>query len=137
MCYLNARTHKTRWRVWENCTIRTAEQNTITEVVERYMHECVDGKAGVVNMLGKPECGIQVFLTFSRYLFGEEVDGTAYVSFGVLQNNCKHALPSSLQRVSVRKRTPLLCSHLECEKNELQSAPPPHRFFLMLDFMSL
>ncbi|XP_075896376.1 complement C3-like isoform X2 [Nelusetta ayraudi] len=35
------------------------------------------------------------------YLFGKEVDGTAYVLFGVLHNDQKYSLPSSLQRVPI------------------------------------
>ncbi|KAF3687374.1 Complement C3 Complement C3 beta chain Complement C3 alpha chain [Channa argus] len=38
-----------------------------------------------------------------RYLFGEEVDGTAYVVFGVLHEGQKRGLPSSIQRVQVTK----------------------------------
>uniref|UniRef100_A0A672F956 Complement component c3a, duplicate 5 n=1 Tax=Salarias fasciatus TaxID=181472 RepID=A0A672F956_SALFA len=34
-----------------------------------------------------------------RYLFGKEVDGTAYVVFGVVQEGQKKSFPSSLQRV--------------------------------------
>uniref|UniRef100_A0A665VZJ5 Complement C3-like n=1 Tax=Echeneis naucrates TaxID=173247 RepID=A0A665VZJ5_ECHNA len=37
----------------------------------------------------------------ATYLFGEEVDGTAYVVFGVVHEGQKRGLPSSLQRVSV------------------------------------
>uniref|UniRef100_UPI0037E81A37 complement C3-like n=1 Tax=Semicossyphus pulcher TaxID=241346 RepID=UPI0037E81A37 len=39
----------------------------------------------------------------ATYLFGEEVDGTAYVVFGVMQNNQKKSLPGSLQRVPIQK----------------------------------
>uniref|UniRef100_A0A3B4ZCZ6 Complement C3-like n=1 Tax=Stegastes partitus TaxID=144197 RepID=A0A3B4ZCZ6_9TELE len=35
------------------------------------------------------------------YLFGEEVDGTAYVVFGVMYKGQKKSLPSSLQRVKI------------------------------------
>lgn len=35
------------------------------------------------------------------YLFGKEVDGTAYVLFGVLHNDQKYSLPSSLQKVPI------------------------------------
>ncbi|XP_068583426.1 complement C3-like isoform X1 [Cebidichthys violaceus] len=37
------------------------------------------------------------------YLFGEEVDGTAYVVFGVMQDGQKKSFPSSLQRVQVER----------------------------------
>uniref|UniRef100_A0A665VW98 Complement C3-like n=1 Tax=Echeneis naucrates TaxID=173247 RepID=A0A665VW98_ECHNA len=37
----------------------------------------------------------------ATYLFGEEVDGTAYVVFGVVHEGQKRGLPSSLQRVSI------------------------------------
>lgn len=36
-----------------------------------------------------------------RYLFGEEVHGTAYVVFGIIQEGQKKSFPSSLQRVPV------------------------------------
>ena len=36
-----------------------------------------------------------------RYLFGKEVDGMAYVVFGVIQGGQKKSFPSSLQRVQV------------------------------------
>lgn len=36
-----------------------------------------------------------------RYLFGEEVDGTAFVLFGVMQEGQKKSLQSSLQKVVV------------------------------------
>lgn len=35
------------------------------------------------------------------YLFGEEVDGTAFGVFGVIYKGKKHSFPSSLQRVEV------------------------------------
>uniref|UniRef100_A0A8C9WWG2 Anaphylatoxin-like domain-containing protein n=1 Tax=Sander lucioperca TaxID=283035 RepID=A0A8C9WWG2_SANLU len=35
------------------------------------------------------------------YLFGQEVDGTAYVVFGVMQEGRKKSFPSSLQRVQI------------------------------------
>ncbi|XP_071360125.1 complement C3-like [Trachinotus anak] len=37
----------------------------------------------------------------AKYLFGEEVEGTAYAVFGVVQGGQKKSFPSSLQRVSV------------------------------------
>ncbi|KAF1394913.1 hypothetical protein PFLUV_G00006060, partial [Perca fluviatilis] len=37
----------------------------------------------------------------ATYLFGQEVDGTAYVVFGVMQDNQKKSFPTSLQRVQV------------------------------------
>ncbi|XP_042282154.1 complement C3-like [Thunnus maccoyii] len=37
----------------------------------------------------------------ATYLFGKEVDGTAYVVFGVVQEGQKYSFPSSLQRVPV------------------------------------
>ncbi|XP_031725593.1 complement C3-like [Anarrhichthys ocellatus] len=37
------------------------------------------------------------------YLFGQEVDGTAYAVFGVMQDGQKKSFPSSLQRVQVEK----------------------------------
>lgn len=39
-----------------------------------------------------------------RYVFGSMVDGVAFALFGIRQAGQKKALPSSLQRVSVRKR---------------------------------
>ncbi|XP_067438953.1 complement C3-like [Thunnus thynnus] len=38
----------------------------------------------------------------ATYLFGEKVDGTAYVVFGVVQDGQKNSFPSSLQRVPVK-----------------------------------
>lgn len=38
-----------------------------------------------------------------RYVFGPMVDGVAFVSFGIQQAGQKKPLPSSLQRVLVRK----------------------------------
>ncbi|TDH08995.1 hypothetical protein EPR50_G00103770 [Perca flavescens] len=37
----------------------------------------------------------------ASYLFGQEVDGMAYVVFGVMQDDHKKSFPSSLQRVQV------------------------------------
>lgn len=37
-----------------------------------------------------------------RYLFGEEVDGVAFVVFGILYSDNKKSIPGSLQRVQVR-----------------------------------
>ncbi|KAF1388624.1 hypothetical protein PFLUV_G00092220 [Perca fluviatilis] len=37
----------------------------------------------------------------ATYLFGQEVDGTAYVVFGVMQDNNKKSFPASLQRVQI------------------------------------
>ncbi|XP_053187531.1 complement C3-like [Scomber japonicus] len=37
----------------------------------------------------------------ARYLFGKEVDGTAYVVFGVVYDGQKRSFPSSLQRVPI------------------------------------
>uniref|UniRef100_A0A672FAM9 Macroglobulin domain-containing protein n=1 Tax=Salarias fasciatus TaxID=181472 RepID=A0A672FAM9_SALFA len=39
----------------------------------------------------------------ATYLFGKEVDGTAYVVFGVVQEGQKKSFPSSLQRVPVQR----------------------------------
>uniref|UniRef100_A0A672GB00 Complement component c3a, duplicate 5 n=1 Tax=Salarias fasciatus TaxID=181472 RepID=A0A672GB00_SALFA len=39
----------------------------------------------------------------ATYLFGKEVDGTAYVVFGVMQDGQKKSFPSSLQRVPVQR----------------------------------
>jgi hypothetical protein len=37
-----------------------------------------------------------------RYLFGKEVEGSAYVVFGMIdKNNEKHSFPGSIQRVMV------------------------------------
>lgn len=44
-----------------------------------------------------------------RYLSGEEVDGTAYVLFGVLQQGQKKSFPGSLQRVMVSPYFLYLC----------------------------
>ncbi|XP_037546422.1 complement C3-like [Nematolebias whitei] len=38
----------------------------------------------------------------AMYLFGEEVDGTAYVVFGIMENGVKKSLPHSLSRVPVQ-----------------------------------
>uniref|UniRef100_A0A8C9X0E0 Complement C3-like n=1 Tax=Sander lucioperca TaxID=283035 RepID=A0A8C9X0E0_SANLU len=37
----------------------------------------------------------------ATYLFGQEVDGTAYVVFGVMQDDHKKSFPTSLQRVQI------------------------------------
>uniref|UniRef100_A0A671XRH2 NTR domain-containing protein n=1 Tax=Sparus aurata TaxID=8175 RepID=A0A671XRH2_SPAAU len=39
----------------------------------------------------------------AMYLFGKEVDGTAYVVFGVIRQDKKHSFPNSLQRVSIAR----------------------------------
>ncbi|XP_054896960.1 complement C3-like [Poeciliopsis prolifica] len=39
----------------------------------------------------------------AKYLFGEEVDGTAYVVFGIMEDKVKRCLPDSLSRVKVTK----------------------------------
>ncbi|XP_045902912.1 complement C3-like [Micropterus dolomieu] len=39
----------------------------------------------------------------AMYLFGEEVDGTAYVVFGVMQEGQKKSFPSSLQRIPIER----------------------------------
>lgn len=52
-----------------------------------------------------------------RYLFGEEVDGTAFGVFGVIHRGRKHSIPSSLQRVEVTK-----CS-LQCHPVDPQVYP--------------
>ncbi|XP_073327894.1 complement C3-like [Pagrus major] len=39
----------------------------------------------------------------ARYLFDEDVDGTAYVVFGVIYQDQKKSFPNSLQRVSINK----------------------------------
>uniref|UniRef100_A0A8C9ZJS6 Anaphylatoxin-like domain-containing protein n=1 Tax=Sander lucioperca TaxID=283035 RepID=A0A8C9ZJS6_SANLU len=39
----------------------------------------------------------------ATYLFGQEVDGTAYVVFGVMQDNDKKSFPASLQRVQIEE----------------------------------
>ncbi|XP_028257240.1 complement C3-like [Parambassis ranga] len=39
----------------------------------------------------------------AKYLFGEEVDGTAYVLFGIIHEGQKISLPSSLQRVPIQR----------------------------------
>lgn len=36
-----------------------------------------------------------------RYIFGEEVNGVAYVVFGVVQDGTKRSFPGSLKRVQV------------------------------------
>ncbi|XP_062304649.1 complement C3-like isoform X2 [Osmerus eperlanus] len=38
----------------------------------------------------------------ARYLFGKEVNGVAYVMFGVVKGGNKHSFPSSLQRVEIK-----------------------------------
>lgn len=42
-----------------------------------------------------------IFMCVFRYLFGESVDGTAYVVFGVIAENQKKSLAGSLQRILV------------------------------------
>ncbi|KAF1388635.1 hypothetical protein PFLUV_G00092340 [Perca fluviatilis] len=37
----------------------------------------------------------------AKYLFGQEVDGTAYVVFGVMEDGQKKSFPASLQRVQI------------------------------------
>ncbi|KAM3622581.1 uncharacterized protein V6R79_000678 [Siganus canaliculatus] len=44
----------------------------------------------------------------ATFLFGEEVDGTAYGVFGVLHSGQKKSLPSSLQRVQITSGTGLV-----------------------------
>ncbi|XP_062866793.1 complement C3-like isoform X2 [Trichomycterus rosablanca] len=39
----------------------------------------------------------------ARYLFGEKVEGVAYVVFGVIQDGAKISLPAALSRVSIHK----------------------------------
>ncbi|XP_035862936.1 complement C3-like [Sander lucioperca] len=39
----------------------------------------------------------------ATYLFGQEVDGKAYVVFGVMQDNQKKSFPSSVQKVQISK----------------------------------
>ncbi|PWA14974.1 hypothetical protein CCH79_00014289 [Gambusia affinis] len=39
----------------------------------------------------------------AKYLFGKDVDGTAYVVFGIMDGNVKKSLPHSLTRVPVTK----------------------------------
>ncbi|KAM7010010.1 complement C3-like [Tautogolabrus adspersus] len=39
----------------------------------------------------------------ATYLFGQDVDGTAYVVFGVMQEGHKKSFPSSLQRVPIQR----------------------------------
>ena len=47
-------------------------------------------------------CGLkQSFSSAFRYLFGEELDGMAYVVFGVMEKDQKKSFPGSLQRVPV------------------------------------
>lgn len=41
------------------------------------------------------------FLCGFSYVTGENVDGMAYVIFGVIHQNQKNSFPSSLQRVAV------------------------------------
>ncbi|KAM3623280.1 uncharacterized protein V6R79_009498 [Siganus canaliculatus] len=49
--------------------------------------------------VGSPELTVNIKAT---YLFGEEVDGTAYVVFGVVENKQKRGFQSSLQRVPIK-----------------------------------
>ncbi|XP_062296918.1 complement C3-like [Scomber scombrus] len=52
----------------------------------------------------------------ATYLFGKEVDGTAYVVFGVVMEREKRSFPSSLQRVPIRHgagRVKLKRQHIE------------------------
>nr|XP_046263075.1 complement C3-like [Scatophagus argus] len=51
----------------------------------------------------------------ATYLFGEEVDGTAYVVFGVIQDGQKKSFPSSLQKVQINRgygETKLMRGHI-------------------------
>ncbi|XP_017313028.1 complement C3 [Ictalurus punctatus] len=45
---------------------------------------------------------LQVDIT-AKYLFGRDVDGVAFVVFGVKRDDSKHPLPASLQRQTIRK----------------------------------
>ncbi|KAF4075460.1 hypothetical protein AMELA_G00234670 [Ameiurus melas] len=48
---------------------------------------------------------LQVDIT-AKYLFGKDVDGVAFVVFGVKKDDSKHPLPASLQRVPVYVTNP-------------------------------
>ncbi len=39
---------------------------------------------------------------FYRYLFGQKLDGNAFVVFGVMNGEKKISIPTSLQKVQVR-----------------------------------
>ncbi len=41
-------------------------------------------------------------MCFYRYLFGQKVDGNAFVVFGVMDGEKKTSIPTSLQKVQVR-----------------------------------
>ncbi len=41
-------------------------------------------------------------MCFYRYLFGQKVDGNAFVVFGVMNGDKKTSISSSLQKVQVR-----------------------------------
>ncbi|KAF1388642.1 hypothetical protein PFLUV_G00092420 [Perca fluviatilis] len=56
--------------------------------VKEYVPSYVDSPEFTVNIKAK-------------YLFGQEVDGTAYVVFGVMEDNNKKSFPASLQRAQV------------------------------------
>lgn len=43
----------------------------------------------------------EVYICFVRYLFGNKVRGTAFVVFGVIDNEKKISIAASLQRVRV------------------------------------
>uniref|UniRef100_A0A4W6G8K3 Anaphylatoxin-like domain-containing protein n=1 Tax=Lates calcarifer TaxID=8187 RepID=A0A4W6G8K3_LATCA len=54
----------------------------------------------------------------AMYLFGKEVDGTAYVVFGVVHNNQRNSFPSSLQRVPVSQgKVKLIREHITQTKD--------------------
>lgn len=55
-----------------------------------------------------------------RYLFGKEVDGTAYVVFGIMENGVKKSLPHSLSSVPVRSHTKPI-TQFKCNKNVICS----------------
>ena len=61
-------------------------------------------------------CGFKPLLLAFRYLFGEEVSGTAYVVFGLQEDGQKkkQSFPSSLQRISVSTYYNSVCQFTSC-----------------------
>uniref|UniRef100_A0A671YQC5 Complement C3-like n=1 Tax=Sparus aurata TaxID=8175 RepID=A0A671YQC5_SPAAU len=55
-----------------------------------------------------PELTVDIRAT---YLFGEEVDGMAYVVFGVIKDG-KMSFPSSIQRVEIGRADPIFLEHI-------------------------
>lgn len=71
-----------------------------------------------------------------RYLFGEEVDGSAFGVFGVMHEDQKRSFPGSLQRVPVSKylHTCPIAFFPLCFNLQRQSKAPISTLFYILVF---